>query len=210
MKIAYIRVSTIQQNEERQLALMKEQGVERIFIDKASGKDFERPEFQEMLKMLRNGDTIYFESVSRLSRNARETFNMVSELKNMKVGLVFLKENLTLSHDDKGLSKVLSEMFLAMLSSFSEWERESMLDRQKMGLERAKAAHLMGPKSKLTENKWDYLCQKMQEGVPLSKIAQDINHSKHAVYFWVKLHKEGKIERKSSGLYLNGKKLAVM
>lgn len=71
MKVGYVRVSTLDQNPARQMELMKSLGVEKIFLDKISGKDTNRPQFNEMLSFLREGDTLYIESFSRLSRSTK-------------------------------------------------------------------------------------------------------------------------------------------
>ena len=72
MKIGYVRVSTVEQNEIRQEVLMKELGVERIYIDKASGRNMKRPQLEEMMNFMREGDVIVVESISRLSRSIRD------------------------------------------------------------------------------------------------------------------------------------------
>ena len=80
MKVAYIRCSTIEQNEARQVAMMEEQNVEKMFIDKASGKNIDRTAFKEMMSFVRSGDTVVCESISRISRNVRDLLSIVSEL----------------------------------------------------------------------------------------------------------------------------------
>ena len=81
MKVGYVRVSTIDQNPARQLELMKSFGVEKIYSEKLSGKNTDRPQFKEMLSFLREGDTLYVESFSRLSRSTRDLLNTVSVLR---------------------------------------------------------------------------------------------------------------------------------
>lgn len=92
MKVGYVRVSTIDQNPARQLELMKSFGVEKVYSEKLSGKNIDRPQFKEMLSFLREGDTLYVESFSRLSRSTRDLLNTVSTLTEHGVNLVSHKE----------------------------------------------------------------------------------------------------------------------
>lgn len=94
MKVGYVRVSTTDQNPARQMELMKSLGVEKIYSEKLSGKNTERPQFKEMLSFLREGDTLYIESFSRLSRSTRDLLNTVSVLTERGVNLVSDKEKL--------------------------------------------------------------------------------------------------------------------
>ena len=94
MKVGYVRVSTTDQNPARQMELMKSLGVEKIYSEKLSGKNTERPQFKEMLSFLREGDTLYIESFSRLSRSTRDLLNTVSTLTERGVNLVSDKEKL--------------------------------------------------------------------------------------------------------------------
>ena len=92
MKVGYVRVSTLDQNPARQMELMKSLGVEKIFLDKISGKDTNRPQFNEMLSFLREGDTLYIESFSRLSRSTKDLLSTVALLTERGVNLVSDKE----------------------------------------------------------------------------------------------------------------------
>ncbi len=80
MKVGYVRCSTVEQNEARQMVMMEEQKVEKIYIDKKSGKDTDREQFKEMMLFLRSGDTLVVESISRVARNTRDLLKIVSEL----------------------------------------------------------------------------------------------------------------------------------
>lgn len=94
MKIGYIRVSTAEQNIDRQVEMLKEQGVEKVFINKMSGKDTKRPALQEMLTFMRENDTVIVESISRLARNTRNLLSLVDRFKECSVAFVSLKENI--------------------------------------------------------------------------------------------------------------------
>ena len=93
MRVAYIRVSTVEQNEARQVEIMKDKGIERFFIDKCSGKSLDRPKLQEMLKFIREGDEVYIHSFSRLGRNVKELLQLIENFDKSGVKLVSLKEN---------------------------------------------------------------------------------------------------------------------
>ena len=80
MKIGYVRVSTVEQNEIRQEVLMKELGVERVYIDKASGRNMKRPQLEEMMNFMREGDVIVVESISRLSRSIRDFLSLLDKV----------------------------------------------------------------------------------------------------------------------------------
>ena len=94
MRVGYVRVSTTEQNPARQDELMKSFGVEKVFSEKLSGKDTNRPQFQEMLSFLREGDTLYVESFSRLSRSTQDLLNTIHLLGEKKVSLVSDKEKI--------------------------------------------------------------------------------------------------------------------
>ena len=91
MKIGYIRCSTVEQNEARQMKMMEEQGIEKLFIDKASGKNTDRKEFREMMEFVRAGDMVVVESISRIARNTRDLLSIISDLTQKEVEFVSLK-----------------------------------------------------------------------------------------------------------------------
>lgn len=131
--IGYARVSTEEQNEARQLAAFKEHGVEKIFMDKLSGKDMRRPQLQEMLKYVREGDTVIVTEFSRLARSAQDLLRIVDELTKKSVEIRSLKEQLD-TQTPQG--KFLLTVFAAM----AELEHETILQRQREGIALAKAA----------------------------------------------------------------------
>ena len=92
MKIGYIRVSTAEQNEARQEVLMKELGVEQIYIDKQTGKNMDRPELKKMMAFVREGDTVIVESISRFARNTKDLLSLVEELAAKHVEFISKKE----------------------------------------------------------------------------------------------------------------------
>ena len=94
MKVGYIRVSTIEQNEARQEVLMEQLGVDRVYMDKMSGKNKDRPQLQEMMQYVREGDIVIVESISRFARNTKDLLSLIEELERKKVTFVSQKENI--------------------------------------------------------------------------------------------------------------------
>ena len=132
MKVGYVRCSTVEQNEARQMVMMEEQKVEKIYIDKKSGKDTDREQFKEMMLFLRSGDTLVVESISRVARNTRDLLKIVSELTEKGVEFVSLKENIDTTTPQ-------GRFMLTVFAAMAELERESILERQREGIAIAKS-----------------------------------------------------------------------
>lgn len=132
MRIGYIRCSTEDQNEARQVEALKNQ-TERLFTEKRSGKNMDRPILKEMLSFAREGDTVVVESISRIARNTRDLLTIVSELSERKIEFVSLKENIDTTTPQ-------GRFMLTVFAAMAELERESILQRQKEGIEIAKEA----------------------------------------------------------------------
>ena len=133
MKVAYVRVSTVEQNEARQLEALKKYDVERWYTEKISGKNMNRPQLKEMLDFVREGDTIYIHDFSRLARSTKDLLNIVEELNEKKVHLVSNKENLD-------SSTATGKLMLTMIAAINEFERQNLLERQAEGIAIAKKA----------------------------------------------------------------------
>lgn len=131
-KIGYVRVSTEDQETARQLKLMEDYKVDKIFEEKASGKNTSRPEFRKMMEYVREDDTLYVESISRLSRSVRDLLKIVDELTEKGVHFVSSKENIDTSTPQ-------GRFVLTIFAALSELEREQTLQRQREGIEIAKA-----------------------------------------------------------------------
>ncbi len=132
MKIGYIRISTTDQNIARQEVLMQELGVERVFVDRMSGKNTNRPELQRLLAFVREGDTVIVESISRFARNTKELLDLVEQLTAKKVEFVSKKEAID-------TSTPTGKFMLTVFGAVAELEREYILQRQREGIEIAKA-----------------------------------------------------------------------
>lgn len=135
-KIGYIRVSTMEQNTSRQEIALSEIGMNKVFIEKISGKNSDRPELKKMLEYVREGDTLYIESISRLARSTRDLLSIVQHLQDKKVDLVSLKESIDTSTPQ-------GRFVLTIFGALSELERENTLQRQREGIA---AAHIQGKK----------------------------------------------------------------
>lgn len=131
MKVFYIRCSTEEQNEARQIESSKEIGAEKLFIDKSSGKNADRLFLKEMLNYVREGDTVYCSDISRIARNTKDLLNIVEELNNKGVYFVSLKENIDTSTPQ-------GKFMLTVFGAMAELERENILARQKEGIAIAK------------------------------------------------------------------------
>ena len=131
LRIGYCRVSSQSQNLDRQLIALKEQNVEKIFIEKISGKDKNRPQLQEMMKFIREGDTLVIESISRLARNTKDFLEIVSNLTERGIEVVSLKESIdTATPQGKFVCTIFGALY--------ELERESIKQRQMEGISIAK------------------------------------------------------------------------
>lgn len=131
MKVGYVRVSSLTQNTARQEVLMKELGVERIFIDRQSGKDTSRPELKRMMDFVREGDVVIVESISRFARNTRDLLELVEQLTEKKVEFISKKEALDTSSPS-------GRFVLTIFGAVAQLEREYLLQRQKEGIAIAK------------------------------------------------------------------------
>ena len=129
--VAYVRVSTVEQNEGRQLEALKPYKIDKWFTDKCSGKNTDRPQFKLMLDYIREGDTVYVEDFSRLSRSVSDLLNIVNQLQDKCVGLVSLKERID-STTPQG------RLMLTMIGAINEFERANILERQAEGIALAK------------------------------------------------------------------------
>lgn len=133
MLIGYVRVSTAEQNSARQEVLMQQLGAQRMYIDRASGKNTDRPQLQKMLSFVRQGDTVVVESISRFARNTRDLLELIEQLNAKEVGFISKKEAI-----DTGTPT--GKFMLTVFAAVAELEREYILQRQKEGIALAKQA----------------------------------------------------------------------
>lgn len=128
MKIGYIRVSTKEQNTIRQESLMKELNVGKLYIDKISGKNTERPKLKEMIEYVREGDTVIVESISRFARNTKDLLELIEKLEDKKVNFISQKESINTTEPS-------GKFMLTVFGAMAELERSYILDRQREGID---------------------------------------------------------------------------
>jgi len=147
MLIGYIRVSSIDQNESRQIYSLKEYGAQKLYVDKSSGKNMNRPELKTMLNFIREGDTVVVNSISRFARNTNDLLQLVETLKNKDVKFISLKENID-------TETPAGKFMLTIFGAVAQLEREYINDRQKEGIAMAKRTgkHLGRPKALMPDN----------------------------------------------------------
>lgn len=131
MRIAYIRVSTVEQNEARQVEAMQQYNIEKWFTEKVSAKDTNRPKLQELLDFAREGDTVHIHDFSRLARSTKDLLEIVELLNGKGVHLVSNKEKID-------TSTPTGKLMLTMIGAIAEFERQNLLDRQREGIAIAK------------------------------------------------------------------------
>ncbi len=185
----YVRVSSKDQNEDRQLIALTELGVERknIYVDKQSGKDFNRPQYKKMLRKLKKGDVVFIKSIDRLGRNYDEILEQWRIItKEIKADVVVIDMPLldTREKQENLTGKFVSDLVLQILSYVAQTERDFIRQRQKEGIEAAKARGVRFGAKKI-EIPQDFLeyKQKWEDGqISLRKAAVYLNMS-HSTFY---------------------------
>lgn len=167
MNIAYIRVSTVTQNEGRQVEAMKNLNIEKWFTDKASGRDTHRPQLEAMLEYAREGDVVYIESFSRLARNTKDLLDLIDQMDKKGVKVISLKEGMD-------TSTPTGKLMVTMIGAIATFEREITLERQREGIKLAKEqGKYKGRKAKrLPDNFEEFFQQYMNRKITKSKLAE--------------------------------------
>jgi DNA invertase Pin-like site-specific DNA recombinase len=175
--VGYIRVSSLTQNTGRQLA---DVSLDKIFTDKQSGKDTNRPELKRCLEHLREGDTLHVHSIDRLARNLKDLQNIVEELVSKGVTVKFYKESLTFEPKN---GNPMQTLMLQMLGAFAEFERTLINERQREGLALAKAQGVkLGAPPKLKEEQIAELKVRAAQSEDKSKLAREFGISRPTLY----------------------------
>jgi DNA invertase Pin-like site-specific DNA recombinase len=179
-RIGYVRVSSFDQNPERQL---DDVSVNRIFTDKASGKDVQRPALEEMCAFVRHGDTVIVHSMDRLARNLDDLRRIVQGLTRRGVRLEFVKEGLSFTGDDSPMANLM----LSVMGAFAEFERSQIHERQREGiaLARQRGAY-RGRKKSLSLEQIDELRCRVAGGEQKKNIAKDFGISRETLYQYLK------------------------
>jgi DNA invertase Pin-like site-specific DNA recombinase len=179
-RVGYIRVSSFDQNTDRQLDGLK---LDRVFIDKASGKDINRPELEKLLSYIRPGDTIVVHSMDRLARNLDNLRQLVHSLTSRGVRVQFIKESLTFTGEDSPMSTLL----LSVMGAFAEFERALIRERQLEGITLAKKrGAFKGRKKVLTAEQINKVKERVAAGEMKSRIARDLGISRETLYKYLK------------------------
>ncbi|MEC3853915.1 recombinase family protein [Paenarthrobacter ureafaciens] len=180
-RIGYVRVSTLDQNERRQL---ESEILDRIFMDKASGRDANRPELTELLRFAREGDTVLVHSMDRLARNLDDLRSLVQTLTRQGIRVEFLKEGLVFTGEDSPMANLM----LSVMGAFAEFERSLIRERQREGIALAKQrGAYRGRKKSLTVDKAAELVGRAALGVPKSVLAREYGISRETVYQYLRL-----------------------
>jgi DNA invertase Pin-like site-specific DNA recombinase len=177
-RVGYIRVSSVDQNEMRQI-----EGVEldKRFMDKASGKDTKRPQLQAALDYLRDGDVLVVHSMDRLARNLDDLRKIVIGLTGRGVVVEFVKEHLTFTSEDNAMSNLL----LSVMGAFAEFERSLIRERQREGIALAKKAGVYkGRKPSLTPERVTQLRARVAAGEKKAALAREFGISRETLYHY--------------------------
>lgn len=184
MQVGYVRISTKEQNTARQDELMAKLGVEKVYTDRMSGKNTERPELHKMIDFVREGDIVIVESYSRFARNTKDLFELVETLKNKGVQFVSQKENFD-------TTTPTGKFLLTFFASLSQFEREIILERQAEGIAIAKAEGRMTGRPKKAVDSFESAYLDVKEGkLSASKAARQIGISRSTWYRKVKEYEE--------------------
>lgn len=178
MKVGYVRVSSLDQNEERQIKSLEEAGAEEIFIDKKSGKNIDRPKLQEMLTFIRKGDVVIVSEFSRLARNTKDLLDITETITNKGAEFRSLKESID-------TSSPAGKLMLTVIGAIATFEREMILERQKEGIAIAKEkGKYKKPDKEIPQD----LKEKMIEfEFKKTKVAKFYNVSRPTLDKWLKI-----------------------
>lgn len=176
MKVAYIRVSTVEQSGscEAQRAELEKLGAEKVFIDKQSGKNADRPQLKALLDFVREDDIVLVRDFSRLARNTKDLLEIVEHLEAKKVALISHRENLD-------TSTASGKLMLTMLGAIAEFERANLLEKQRIGIEFAKQQNKYkgGKEKKIDDNLFNSLYEKYQKReINKTELAKELSISR--------------------------------
>jgi DNA invertase Pin-like site-specific DNA recombinase len=179
-RIGYVRVSSFDQNPERQLEQVR---VDKVFTDKASGKDTQRPELDALLTFVREGDTVVVHSMDRLARNLDDLRRLVQKLTKRGVRIEFVKECLTFTGEDSPMANLM----LSVMGAFAEFERALIRERQREGIALAKQrGAYRGRKKALSPERVSELRQRADAGEQKAKLAREFGISRETLYQYLK------------------------
>lgn len=179
-RIGYVRVSSEDQNPERQLDGVD---LDRVFVERASGKDTDRPQLQELRQYVRDGDTLVVHSMDRLARNVDDLRRLVQEFTRRGIVVEFRKEALTFTGDDSPMSQLL----LTMLGAVAQFERDLIRERQREGIEAAKRRGVYhGRRKALTPEQAGELARRAADGESKAALAREAGISRETLYQYLR------------------------
>jgi DNA invertase Pin-like site-specific DNA recombinase len=179
-RIGYVRVSSFDQNPDRQLEQLV---VDRVFTDRASGKDTDRPQLQALLAYVRDGDTIVVHSMDRLARNVDDLRRIVQAENRRGVSVQFLKENLLFTGEDSPMANLM----LSVLGAVAQFERDLIRERQREGIALAKLrGAYRGRKKSLSDDRLLELQQRITSGEKKARIAREFGISRETLYQYLR------------------------
>jgi len=178
--IGYVRVSTFEQNAQRQL---DEVPVDRVFTDKASGKDTQRPQLETLLAFVREGDTVVVHSMDRLARNLDDLRRLVHQLTHRGIRIEFVKEGLTFT----GEGSPMAQLMLSVMGAFAEFERSLLRERQResIALARQRGAY-RGRKKSLSPEQITDLKRRIAAGEGKAHVARELGVSRETIYQYLR------------------------
>ena len=192
MKIGYIRASTKDQNLARQIEMMKQEGVNKVFSEKVSGKDMNRKELKALLKFAREGEEIIVSSLDRLGRDYQDIKEIVRQLQQRCIKLTIIDAPfLNFNTGNNTLDTAMFDMFLSLLGYIAQNEREKILERQRQGIKLAKQRgvykgrpiqyheHAKNAKDRLI---YHNVKRMLEEHLPVTQIAKENGISRQTVY----------------------------
>jgi DNA invertase Pin-like site-specific DNA recombinase len=178
-RIGYVRVSSTDQNDARQVEELADLHIDKVFTDKASGKNVQRPQLQLALDYMRDGDVLVVCSMDRLARNMRDLQNLIADLNGRNIAVEFIKEHLVFSGDDSPMSKLM----LSILGGVAEFERSLIRERQAQGIALAKGKGVYrGRKRALTAEQVTEIRQRAAAGEKKAGLAREFNVSRETLH----------------------------
>lgn len=176
-KLAYVRCSSVGQNEERQLAQIQNLNIYKIYVEKASAKDANRPLLKQLLEYAREGDTIYITDFSRLARNVKDLLTITEDLEKRGIRLISLTEGL-----DTQTST--GKLMLTMIAAINQFLRENLLEKQKEGILIAKQQKKFKGRKKIEKpENWDEVYKQYMSRQLTAKKAMELTGLKRNTFF---------------------------
>ena len=184
MIVGYVRVSSVDQNEARQMVTMNNYKVEKIYQEKVSAKDTNRPKLKEMLEFIREGDIVVIHDFSRLARSTKDLLEIVENLNNRGITLISAKENID-------TSTATGKLMLTMIGAINEFERANLLERQREGIAIAKEQGKYKGRKEVKIDNFEYHYNRyMNREVNKSQLARELNISRPTLDKLIEEHKK--------------------